>query len=597
MELENQTESRWNGWRQISFTVEGRESFVICPEKAAPGAPWVWRCEFFGAFDAADRALLRMGWHLAYHRVSDLYGCPEAIEKMHAFYAAVTEALGLSRQAVLFGFSRGGLYAVNYAARYPYETSLVYLDAPVLDIRSWPCGPGGDAHCAEECLHLYGLTPETLADFRGNAMEQAETLSASRIPVLIVAGGADATVPYHENGKIFAERMRAAGGIVETIVKPDCGHHPHSLADPRPITDWILSHTDFAPRLPNTICRLTVGKRLTVGYFGGSITENGGSDVGWRARTTAWLRAHYPDAEITEVQAAIGGTGTALGMYRCDRDLLAHRPDLVFVEFAVNDFGDRRSGAQTETILRKILHAVPTAEIVVVFTLTKHIADELAAGRPYGSRDVQSALARAYGLPTVNIGDALGRAVRREYGGDWTPLAPDGVHPNADGYRYCFEEMEAFLASALRGGSHTLRAQPLPAPLQCNLLPDARLTDAAEAVGKGFTLVEKSMCRRYPHYLEGTSGASLTLRFTGTTVGVYWMMAHDAGRILAAVDGGKEKCVTAWDSYCLRFDRAGSAILFRDLQPGEHTLTLRVADETDEKSDGRMIRIGAFLVG
>ena len=245
MKLENQTESRWNGWRQISFTVEERESFVICPEKAAPGAPWVWRCEFFHAFDAADRALLRMGWHLAYHCVSDLYGCPEAIDKMHAFYKVVTEALGLSRQAVLFGFSRGGLYAVNYAARYPYETALVYLDAPVLDIRSWPCGPGGDARCAEECLRLYGLTPKTLADFRGNALEEAETLAGARIPVLIVAGGADVTVPYDENGAIFARRMAAAGGIVETIVKPECGHHPHSLDDPQPITDWILSHTDF----------------------------------------------------------------------------------------------------------------------------------------------------------------------------------------------------------------------------------------------------------------------------------------------------------------------------------------------------------------
>lgn len=28
---------------------------------------------------------------------------------------------------------------------------------------------------------------------------------------------------------------RAAGETVETILKPDCDHHPHSLSDPSPI--------------------------------------------------------------------------------------------------------------------------------------------------------------------------------------------------------------------------------------------------------------------------------------------------------------------------------------------------------------------------
>lgn len=590
-------ESEWKGFRKADFTVDGRQSCIVFPKTPAPGNPWVWRCEFFGAFDAADMALLHMGYHLAYHCVSDMYGCPEAVRRMHRFQEEVCEHFSLNRQAILFGFSRGGLYAVNYALAYPYGTALVYLDAPVLDLASWPCGSGGDARCAEECLRIYGLTRDTLEDFHGNPLDRAEEYARLQIPTLLVAGGADRTVPYAENGAPFYERVKRAGGVIEAVVKPDCGHHPHSLEDPRPITDFIAAHTDFAPALPNTLYRLRCDRALTVGYFGGSITENGGAD-GWRGKTTAWLRSAFPEAEIREIQAAVGGTGTSLGVFRCDRDLLARKPDLVFVEFAVNDYGDaRNTQAQTETILRKILTANPYAEIVMVFTLTRGIAENIDKGIPYASRNEQLRNARHYHLPTVDIGEALHRAVRQECGGDWLPFVPDGTHPNAQGYVSCAAEMQRFLESALRGEPHGLRAVRMPEPLSASLLPAARLADAAEAETDGFLPVAQSLCGRYPHYIEGDAGASLTFAFHGTTLGLYWMMAKDSGMIEYSIDGGAWERRSAWDSYCPRFMRAGSVILKRDLPCGAHEARIRVLPEKDPLSEGTKIRIGAFLVG
>ena len=78
--------------------------------------------------------------------------------------------------------------------------------------------------------------------------------------------------------------------------------------------------------LSNTGYKLTHDKKLTIGYFGGSITEGAGQSrpgFCYRDRVTAWMKERYPEADITEIQAAIGGTGTDLGMYRCDRDLLS----------------------------------------------------------------------------------------------------------------------------------------------------------------------------------------------------------------------------------------------------------------------------------
>ncbi len=590
--------SDWHGYRKLTFDVNGRVSWVVEPEEPAPGRPWVWRTEFFEAFNTADMALLRMGWHLAYHKVSDMYGCPESVRMMHAFQTVVCEELGLNRQPVLFGFSRGGLYAVNYAAEYPYDVSLLYLDAPVLDINTWPMTTSQNIKERENCLRWYGLTPETLKDFHDGAIDKAEDIAAARIPVIIVAGSADTTVPYDRNGAIFAERVRAAGGVIETIVKPDCGHHPHSLEDPRPITDFIASHTDFAPRLPNTLYRLRRNRKLIVGYFGGSITENGGEN-GWRGRTTAYFRDRFPEVEITEIQASIGGTGTSLGIYRCDRDLIAAKPDLVFIEFAVNDYGSwRQTSPNAEAIIRKIFRANPYAEIVLVYTMTRFTADNMTSGIPYRSRNVQQALARHYDLPAVDIGDALWRVVKRDYAGDWTPLAPDEVHPNAEGYIPCFEEMRRFLDVALDCPDEHLCAVSLPdyynAPARVHV--DAHLVDASEAQCVGFAPVAETLCRRYPRYIEGHAGDSLTFRFSGSSIGVYWMLAKDGGDVTASVDGAPERTFHAWDKYCLRFNRAGGCTLSDALPEGDHTLTLRVSDTHEEQSEGTAIRIGAFLV-
>jgi pimeloyl-ACP methyl ester carboxylesterase len=239
----------------LGFQVDARDSFVVCPLNAAPGKPWVWRAEFFGAFDFADRALLAEGWHLAYHRVSDLYGCPRAIQWMDAFYRAVTQELSLSRLPVLFGFSRGGLYACNYALAHPNQVLALYLDAPVLDIRSWPGGQGAsdaqDPDLWQQCLDAYGLDAQTAQTFRGSPLDNADRLAQASVPILLVAGLADSAVPYAENGAPFRDRFTAAGGDLHVIEKPNCGHHPHSLENPEPIVSWVLGQ--WTRHRPNTL--------------------------------------------------------------------------------------------------------------------------------------------------------------------------------------------------------------------------------------------------------------------------------------------------------------------------------------------------------
>lgn len=235
--------SKWHGFERIDFTLEGRAGILVQPTEAAPGRPWIWRTEFFGHEPQVDLALLARGWHVAYIDAKNLYGGPQAMRIFGQFYAHMVAQAVLAQRVVLEGFSRGGLYAVNFAASHPSRVAALYLDAPVLDIRSWP---GRDRTSKEwiQCLEAYGLTEATLVGFRGNPIDRVASIAKS-IPVIAVCGDADTVVPLAENTAVMERKYRELGGTIEVILKPGVGHHPHSLKDPAPVVEFLLRHAKF----------------------------------------------------------------------------------------------------------------------------------------------------------------------------------------------------------------------------------------------------------------------------------------------------------------------------------------------------------------
>ncbi len=238
--------SMWNGYERHDFTVGGRAAWLVLPKEAAPGKPWIWRTEFFGHEPQGDIALLGKGYHVAYIQVSNLYGAPVALEAMDQYYDHVRGTYGLSAKMVLEGFSRGGLYAFNYAARHPERTAAIYGDAPVCDFKSWPGGkgkgPGAPKEWAE-CKKVYGFaSDEEAAAYQLNPVDNLAPLAKAKVPILCVCGDADEVVPLDENAKLVEARYQALGGDIEMILKPGGKHHPHSLKDPAPIVDFILKH-------------------------------------------------------------------------------------------------------------------------------------------------------------------------------------------------------------------------------------------------------------------------------------------------------------------------------------------------------------------
>ena len=218
----------------INFEFNGYEATVIRPEN--PNGKWVWKTEFLYAFDSAERELLARGYTRVYYAISNKYGSYHAVRLMHDFYKHVIREFDLDRQCVLFGFSRGGLYAFNFALFYPECVSKIYLDAPVLDMRTWP--PVGSEN-REQVYAEYSLTPESIETFTGHPVLNFAELFSHRIPLLLVAGDADEIVPYELNAGRMIDFCTSAGIDLEYYVKPGCKHHPHSLEDPTPIVDFV----------------------------------------------------------------------------------------------------------------------------------------------------------------------------------------------------------------------------------------------------------------------------------------------------------------------------------------------------------------------
>jgi len=237
--------SDWNGFERQDFLFNKEPAILVVPKNALPGKPWIWRPEFFDAFPAVDIALLGAGYHVAYVNMHNQFGAPNALKTMDAFYAYLVNKKGLSPKPVLEGFSRGGLYALNWAAKNPDKVSALYLDAPVCDFNSWPGGKGkGPGSPADwtACLGGYGLTEKEALTYPLKPVENLKPIAEAKIPIIAVAGDADTLVPMDENINLVEKRYGELGGKIQVITKPGVGHHPHSLQDPTPVVNFLLQN-------------------------------------------------------------------------------------------------------------------------------------------------------------------------------------------------------------------------------------------------------------------------------------------------------------------------------------------------------------------
>ncbi len=622
----------FHSFTRYDFALEGVQTILVAPRKAAAGRPWIWRARFFGHQPQTDVALLEHGFHVAYVEVGGLFGSPKAVARWNKAYAYFTEKLGFSKKPVLEGMSRGGLIIFNWAKRNPDKVAAIYADAPVCDFKDWPrLKSAGDW---KTCKAAYGFkTEEEALAYADNPKDNLEALARAGVPVLAVCGAADTVVEMKKNIDVLAANYRRAGGNIRVISKPGNGHHPHSLYDPSVIVDfaraWTVGENSLIlPRggIGNAIQAFKNGK-ATVAFIGGSIVEMDG----FRPLTCEGLKKLYPACAFTFIDAGISSTCSDTGAFRLQRDVLGKgKVDLLFVEFATNDSGDgtypnwEKSLRAMEGIVRQARKANPKMDIVLVYTANEQatavymqnarpISADMLVNRTASFDNSRGAprlpspvaefeqVARHYNLPSINFGLAV--AERMRYGEfDWKTFG--GVHPAPIGNRIYADMILNLVRGQMDKPTDVVRVLPAR-PLSPFNYENARFIDITAAkLGKGWEIKvpdwktipghKRDRYTNIPTLCAEEPGAELTLAFTGRVMGLFLTAGLDAGRVEYKIDNSAWQTADLFHHYSSSLHYPYTLTLASALSSGPHTLTLRVAKDANPKSKGHAVRIMAF---
>lgn len=249
-------------------------------------------------------------------------------------------------------------------------------------------------------------------------------------------------------------------------------------------------------RLKNLMKRAANGESLVIGFLGGSITQGSLSSTPktcYAYLVYEWWKKSFPNAAFSFVNGGIGGTTSHYGGARAWKDVLCYRPDIVTVDFSVNDDANEFFEETYEGTLRRLL-AAPSAPAVVV--LNNVFYDTGKNAQEYHNR-----IADHYGIPHVSIKDTVypdvesGKIVRAD-------ITPDNLHPNDKGHRLVADEIcklldsikaemeeETIAGENIEGKSTKTEASvSLPAPLTENAYEHSRLIQIQdnEAILDGF---------------------------------------------------------------------------------------------------------------
>ncbi len=235
--------SVWNGFKRLDFKFNGRDCILICPDNACEGNKWLYKTEYFDSFPQMEIEMLKKGYHLAYMQNTTRL-CPESDTDMRPLFCEfLSNEFGLNSKCVLVGMSCGGMQAVYFAAKYPQYVAAAYLDAPVMNYLSWPFALGvSEGDCSQEFIENMGMTLSDMLNFRNHPIDQKEKLLKSGVPIMLVSGDSDKTVPFCENGQLLWDYYKANNAEIEVIIKSGGDHHPHCLPDNTPIVKFIEKH-------------------------------------------------------------------------------------------------------------------------------------------------------------------------------------------------------------------------------------------------------------------------------------------------------------------------------------------------------------------
>ena len=369
-------------------------------------------------------------------------------------------------------------------------------------------------------------------------------------------------------------------------------------------------------RIRKAIEKAKAGKDVTVAYIGGSITQGAGATP---INTECYAYKSYQlfqnrfasGNNVKFIKAGVGGTPSELGMLRFDRDVLrdGEKPDIVIVEFAVNDEGDETKGDCYESLVRKILKLDWNPEVILLFSVFANDWNLQERLRPVGD---------LYDLPMVSIRDAVVEQFTRKEGRVLTKnqFFYDMFHPSnightimADCLQYLFERCELREHARLDAFENGLTEEGMLLqrlklePVIGGSFENVRLMDKKDVyegavIETGdFTATDQelqsvemddalNLTPEFPYnwMYDGTKtdAEAFTLRMNCKALVLIFKDSGevDVGKAEVFVDGAH---VLTADPHINNWQHCNAAILFNNENSEEHTVKIEIAKEDIDK--------------
>lgn len=371
-------------------------------------------------------------------------------------------------------------------------------------------------------------------------------------------------------------------------------------------------------RLLNAMKKAQSGERVTIGYLGGSITMGSlasAPEKCYAYLSWLWWKEQFPHGDIHYVNAGIGGTTSHFGAARVEEDLLHAEPDVVFVEFSVNDDNTEHFLETYEGLIR---HLLQNRKQPAVILLHNAYYDDW-----HSAQEIHSRVGRYYNLPYISFGDVLrleiadGRLQTKQ-------LTPDFLHPNDYGHRLLadmvweyLDEVRACLQTEGGGQNgkqefgqngyqdfgrkgdrdlHSVKGvtsvEELPNPLTLNRYEHARRfrnQDIQPLRSHGFIMDEEAQKEITEIFKKGwmasEKGAEISFRVNASCIALQYRktIQHPAPKAIAFLDGEEEKSILLDGDFeenwgdCLYLQ-----ILCENREKADHEVTIRLVEAKAE---------------
>lgn len=361
-------------------------------------------------------------------------------------------------------------------------------------------------------------------------------------------------------------------------------------------------------RLAGAIKRAKAGEDVTLAYIGGSITQGAGAtpiNTGCYAYKScrAFADRYGNGKNVHFIKAGVGGTPSELGMLRFDRDVLreGRYPDVVVIEFAVNDEGDETKGNCYESLVKKVLMLPSQPAVILLFAVFAN---------DWNLQERLSPVGRLYELPMVSVLDAVspqfkltketGRVItKNQYFYDIFHPGNAGHTIMADCITYLLEQTEQAETGLDRTGELLLKKPAIGDDfVHVKLLDKKENTQAGTIQCGSFTKTDTELQRvELDEDLFGTPEFPYNWMYDGTKNGENpWFElkltcrallliykdsgADDAGRADVFLDG--RKVLTA-DPKKTGWVHCNPVIVCQEKKTGEHVLRVQMVKGEEKK--------------